>query len=354
MSGFQRQLAVVTGLALMVTNAAIVVGGVPLAVGLGLASLLALALLPGGSRRYLLRRLVRVVATVFAAMAIVWLLVHNYPDQSRSDPTGLIPAAERYGEWLGDLVAGELGSTQYSETVEEGVSRTIPISLQLLAYSQVLALAIAIPGSTIGARYRGRLPDLFFRTVGLLGTALPIFVSGILLVFLLSLGGFEVFGRSWGLTVFPAGRYRPLGDGLFVHLASIALPSLTLALSTTATYLVLLRGEIIQQLHGEHVQLARAKGLTPARVVRHHALRPAAPSLVAAIGAQSAVVLGNLVIIERIFLLPGFGDYVLVAIGRRDLAAVAGALFVVAIVLAVVNLFADALLLAVDPRLDLR
>ena len=69
-------------------------------------------------------------------------------------------------------------------------------------------------------------------------------------------------------------------------------------------------------------------------------------------GAQSALLLGNLVIVERIFLLPGFGDYVLVAIGRRDVAAVAGSLFVVAAVLAVINLFADALLLAVDPRLE--
>ena len=76
------------------------------------------------------------------------------------------------------------------------------------------------------------------------------------------------------------------------------------------------------------------------------------PSVVAAVAAQSSLILGNVVVIERIFLLPGFGDYVLVAIGRRDDLAVVGGLFVAAAILAVVNLFADALLLVVDPRLE--
>ena len=132
----------------------------------------------------------------------------------------------------------------------------------------------------------------------------------------------------------------------------MALPSLTLGLSTAAVYLVLLRSELIQQLMLDHVELARSKGIAPGRIVRHHALRPAAPTVVAAIAAQSGLIVGNLIIIERIFLLPGFGDYVIVAIIRRDLPAVAGAVFVAAAVLAVVNLVADALLLTIDPRLD--
>ena len=160
-----------------------------------------------------------------------------------------------------------------------------------------------------------------------------------------------LFGWSFGIDLFPTGRYVPLGRSVGDHLRSMALPSFTLAFTTAATYLVLLRSEMLQQLQSEHVQLARSKGLPPGRIVRSHAFRPAAPTMVAAIGAQSALVLGHLLVIERIFTLPGFGDYVLIAIGRRDVAAVAGALFVTSAVLAVVNLFADALLLAVDPRI---
>jgi peptide/nickel transport system permease protein len=131
----------------------------------------------------------------------------------------------------------------------------------------------------------------------------------------------------------------------------MVLPSFTLALTSAATYLVLLRSEMLQQLQLDHVQLARSKGLAPGQIVRRHAFRPAAPILVAAIGAQSGIILGYMVIVERIFLLPGFSDYVLVAIGRRDVIAIAGSLFVIAAILAVINLFADAMLLAVDPRL---
>ncbi len=329
-------------------------GGVPLAVGLGAAAIVALGVLPGGSRRYLLRRLVRSFLSVFLAMAIIWLLIHNFQNSVRTDETGFVAAMERYGQWLGDLAAGELGDTQYSETVAEGVSRTIPISLQLLAYSQLLALLIAVPGAMLGARYRGRAIDVGFRAIGMLGLAIPIFVSSLLLMFLFGVGDLELFGRSWGIQILPSGRYRPIGDGLVVHVRSMTLPSIALAASTAATYLVLLRSEMLQQLRSPHVELARAKGIPTGRIIRAHAFRPASPTLVAAVGAQSGLVLGNLVIVERLFLLPGFADYVLVAIGRRDVVAVAGSLFVVAIVLAVVNLFADAILLAVDPRLDAR
>ncbi|MGF1595593.1 MAG: ABC transporter permease [Acidimicrobiales bacterium] len=345
------RLVAITGLAIVAAVGAVAVGGVPLLAGLGLVAALALAALPGGSRRYLLRRVVQVVGSVFFAMAIVWLLVHNYPDASRLDDTGVVAAMERYIAWIGDVVAGEMGDTQYSETVEAGVSRTIPISLQLLAYSQVMAVVIAIPGAMLGARFRGRAADVGFRGVGLLGLAAPTFVSGPILVYLLGVGELNVFGAEIGVGIFPTGRYVPLGRGVVDHLASVALPSFTLALTTAATYLVLLRSEMLQQLQSEHVQLARSKGLTPFRIVRSHALRPAAPTMVAAIGAQSALVLGHLVVVERIFLIPGFGDYVLVAIGRRDVAAVAGALFVTSVIVGVVNLFADALLLVVDPRI---
>ncbi|MEL6984727.1 MAG: hypothetical protein AAFO29_20030, partial [Actinomycetota bacterium] len=89
----------------VVTLATVAVGGVPLLVGLVLAGLIGLVALPPGPRRYLLNRSVRVGATVLVTMAIVWLLVHNYPDASRQTPTGLIPAMERYGSWFGgDLV----------------------------------------------------------------------------------------------------------------------------------------------------------------------------------------------------------------------------------------------------------
>jgi len=347
------RLIAVTSLGLLLSLAAVAFGGIPLLAGLVALALLATVLLPARSRRYLLQRLARITATVVVAMALVWILVHNYPDASRTDATGLVPALIHYVAWLGDVVAGDLGgTTSYSETVGQGVSRTVPISLQLLAYSQVMAIALAVPGAVLGARYRGRLPDLGARAVGILGLTVPLFVTGVLLAQLLGVGDVNLGGIHIGFALLPTGRYIPLGDGIVPHVRSMLLPSLTLALGTAATYLVLLRSELLGQLTLDHVLLARSKGLPPGRIITRHALRPAAPSAVAAIAAQSAAMLGNVVIIEHIFLLPGFGDYVLVAVGRRDELAVVGGLFVAAAILAVVNLLADAALIAIDPRLE--
>ena len=346
-------MPVAVALAAVVTLATVAVGGVPLLAGLVLAVGVGLLAMPAPARRYLLRRSARVAATIGMTMAVVWFLVHNYPDAARETPAGLIPAMERYVEWLGGVVLGDLGPTaSYSETVSEGVGRTIPISAQLVAYSQIIAVAIALPGALLGARLRGRAIDVGFRAIGLAGLALPIFVTGPILAYGLGVGEIGLFGWEFGVQIFPTGRYRPIGDGLGDHLRSMALPSFTLGVSTAAAYMVLLRAEILQQLRSEHVTLARSKGVPPARIVRVHALRPAAPSVVAAVAAQSSLLLGNLLVVERIFTLPGFGDYVLVAIGRRDDLAVVGCLFVAAAILAVINLFADALLLVVDPRLE--
>ncbi len=369
-------MLVFASIAATLTLVSVAVGGISLLLGLGATAAAALAVLPGGSRRYLVRRLVRVVASILIAMAVVWFLMFNLPpspsirfadDQSLGGgggrfgfgigepevPSGVVAAMEAYGSWLGDLVTGSLGGlTSYSETVGEGVSRTIPLSMQLLLYSQIVALIVAVPAALIGARRRGGPGDVAARAVGLVGLSTPVYMLGPILVFLLAVGEFRLFGLEFGLQVLPSGRYTPIGTSLTGHLTSMALPSLTLGLSTAAVYLVLLRSELLQQLQLDHVALARSKGLSPSRIIRVHALRPAAPTLIAALAAQSGLIIGNLIIVERIFLLPGFGDYVIVAIVRRDLPAIVGAVFVSAVILGVINLFADALLLAVDPRLD--
>ncbi len=348
----KHRVALVSSLTVLITTVAIAVGGLPFAVALAIAGCATLAALPGGPRRYLMRRVGQVGFSIFLSMALVWLLVHNYPDASRTDDTGLIPAMSSYLDWIVDLVSGDLGASQYSETVGQGISRSLPISLQLVAYSQFLALAIAVPGALIGGQFRGRAGDVGARGLSMLGLSLPVFITGPLLVQLLGLGELNLFGFEVGWKIMPVVRYVPLGDGVVEHLKSMAMPSMTLAFNTAAIYLVLIRSQLIQQLQSQHVLLARVKGLRPSRIVRVHALRPASPAVVAAVAAQSGMILGNVVIIERIFVLPGFGDYTLIAIGRRDVLAVAGALFVAAIILGVLNLIADALLLVVDPRLD--
>ncbi len=367
----RTRVLVVTALSVSATFAIVAFGRVPLLVGLLGVAIAGYGLLPGGSQRYLIRRLVRVTASIAIAMAVVWILVYHFParppinftgetgfpgpggPQQRQPPEGFEPvsALRAYVSWLADLPTGNLGDTQYSETVTEGISRTIPISMQLVVYSQLIAGAIALPGALIGAQFRGKASDVGFRSISLLGLSVPIYVTGLLLVFLFSVGDVSIFGLDFGFRILPSGRYQPVGEGLGAHLKSMLLPSFSLGLGSAAIYLVLLRSELVQQLSLDHIELARSKGVPNRRIVRAHALRPAAPSVVAAVAANSAALLGHVIIIERIFLLPGFGDYLIIAIIRNDIPAIVGALFVATCILGMINVFADALLLALDPRI---
>ncbi len=146
--GGRLPIPAVVALATLLTFGTVAIGGVPLLAGLVLATAVAMAALPPSSRRYLVRRSGRVIVTIVATMAIVWFLVHNYPDASRDTPTGVVPAMERYVAWFGDVLLGDFGpSAGYSETVTEGVGRTIPISAQLVLYSQIIAVVIATPNA---------------------------------------------------------------------------------------------------------------------------------------------------------------------------------------------------------------
>ncbi len=365
------RVLVVAIVSIAATVAVVVVWRVPLAVGLIGLTLACFGLLPRTSRRYLARRLVRTTASIAMAMAVVWILIYHLPSSppldfagstgfpslsggpDRQPPDGFKPieALQAYVAWLADIPTGDLGDTQYSETVTEGIGRTIPISMQLVLYSQIIAAVIAVPGGLLGARMRGRKSDVGFRAGSLLGLSVPVYVTGMLLVYFFAVGKLDIFGLEIGFRVLPSGRYSPLGDGLAAHFKSMALPSISLGVSTAAIYLVVLRSELVQQLTLPHIELARSKGVSDRKIIRTHALRSAAPPVVAAVAAHSAAVLGNVIIIERIFLLPGFGDYVIIAIIREDIPAIVGALFVTTCILAVVNLFAEALLLTLDPRI---
>ena len=252
----RRRVIAAAGICLVAVFASLLLGGVPLVLGLGAGAFAVAVAMPGAPRRYLFRRLGGILISVALAMWFMWLLAHNYPDASRLDEPGVIPAFARYIDWIGGLVAGDLGYSQYSETVWEGISRTIPLSLQLLIYSQVLAVGLAVPGALVGARFRGRIADVVSRAIGLLGLATPIIIIGPILVFLFAVGSIGIFGLDFGWKILPAGRYVPFGDGVVDHIKSMLLPSVTLALTTAASYMVVLRSEVILQLRQDHARLA--------------------------------------------------------------------------------------------------
>ena len=256
-----------------------------------------------------------------------------------------LPLHERFLTWLGNALQGDLGRSPLSgEAVTEAIAHRLPVSLLVMAYAQVLALAIALPlGLWAGYREGGTADRLI--SSGAFGVlAVPHFVLGLLLILVLAV---------W-LRWFPATGYVPFGSDPLGSLRSLTLPALTLALVEAPVYLRLLRSDLAATLREEFITVARAKGLSDRQVLLRHALRPSTFSLITVMGINIGHLIGGAVIIETVFALPGVGRLLIEAITRRDYVTLQGVVLFIGAAFVVVNLLVDALYTVLDPRLAAR
>ncbi|TDC55600.1 ABC transporter permease [Actinomadura sp. KC345] len=252
------------------------------------------------------------------------------------------PFWRRYLAWLGGVVTGDLGTSYITSTpVTESLAQRLPVTLELLLLSQVVSLGLAVPAGVAAARRAGGLLDRTLTTVsfGLLST--PVFVSGVVLIM--------IFAVRWPLL--PATGYTPFGVDPAGNLRSMLLPAVTLAAAQLAVYARLLRSDLIATLREDYITLARARGLSPRRVLWRHALRPSAISLVTVVGLNLGALIGGAVIIETLFGLPGVGRLIVDSILSRDYLVVQGGVLVVAVGYVLVNFGIDLLYGVLDPRI---
>ena len=255
------------------------------------------------------------------------------------------PLPQRFGAWVWNAVQGDLGRSPLSgEAVTEAIAHRLPVSVQLMLFAQILALAMALPLG-IWAGYReGGLVDRLVSSASFGVLAVPHFVLGLLLILVLAI---------W-LRWFPATGYVPFSDNPFESIRSMTLPSLTLALVEAPVYLRLLRSDLATTLREEFVTVARAKGLPDWQILLRHALRPSMFSLITVMGINIGHLIGGAVIIETVFALPGVGRLLIEAITRRDYLTLQGVVLFIGTTFVVVNLMVDALYSVLDPRLSAR
>ena len=262
------------------------------------------------------------------------------------------PLFNRYGDWLGDVVMGDLGtSVQRREEVSDGVLHALTPSLQLMFYSVVLSLAMAMPLGVWAAYREGQTPDRIINTVMLGFFAVPPFVLAVVSVLFLSIGGIKMAGVDVGFSLLPASRYVPFGQDKTDHFKHLLLPAFSLSMGQAAVYMRLLRSDMIATLRLPFIDLARSKGLSDRRILWHHALRPSMFTVLTVMGFTVGTVVGGAMIIEAIFVLPGLGGYVIGSIAQRDFIAVQGAILVIATLYILTLTMLDFVYLAVDPRL---
>ena len=305
---------------------------------------------------YVLRRLAQLVPVAVGVTILTFLLVHLIPGDpavsvlgNRATPQlvaqlhkewGLDRSLpEQYWLFLERLGHGDLGDALlYRVPVREMVIERTPVTLWLLSYSTVLAMLIAVPLATLAARRKDGPVDQVVRAVPIVGLGMPAFWVGIMLILLLA-------AQVW--KVFPVGGYE---NGLRGHLVSLFLPALTVAIGTVPLLIRSLRASLLGVLESDYVTTARAKGLPERRVLIRHALRNGIMPMITVLGINLGFLIGNTVVIEKVFALPGVGAMIYDGISQRDFAVVQGVTLVLAALVVLVNIVIDVTYSLLDPR----
>lgn len=268
------------------------------------------------------------------------------------------PFFEQYGTWLGHLVQGDLGKDYQSNTeVSDKVAAALPVSLQLMLYAQLIALAFAIPLGVFTAYRVGTKADRAVNTGAFALLALPSFVLALALAYWVGvkwkpdipfLGQIPVTGYEpgWLEPVFG----QPSGD-LGKHFATMLLPAISLAAGLIAVYMRLLRSDMIATLQENYITMARAKGLSDKRILWRHALRPSSLTLLTVAGLNFGTLIGGAVAVEVIFGIPGIGTLIYQAINARQIVELQSYIAIIAIGYVLINFAIDSAYVVLDPRI---
>ncbi len=252
------------------------------------------------------------------------------------------PLVVQYAHWLWGLLHGDLGySWRTHQTVAALVAAKLPVTLQLGAMAFAFALLIGVPAGVLSAVKRGTAWDHVANLVGLAGLSTPNFWLGIMLILLVSVQ------LGW----LPPSGYVPLATDPLQSLATTVMPAFVLGNATAAVLMRHVRSAMLTTLDQDYVRTARAKGLTERRVVIRHALRNALVPVVTLGALELGTLFSGAVLTEQVFSIPGFGKLVVDAVFTRDYPVVQGVVMVTATLYILLNLAADVLYVALNPRL---
>ena len=310
---------------------------------------------------YFLRRLVQVPLVLFFVTAIIFALMKVTP----GDPIAIMlgPYAteetlsalraefyldrtvpEQYLLWIRDLLGGDLGhSIRSQELVTDMVANRFPVSMVIALMATLVSLLLAIPAGVYAAYRRNSVWDyglMGFTTVGL---SVPTFTLALvlILVFALELRWVPIAGiglRTWS-------------DGFSAFVLPYVLPVVALAVTTVAELARIVRASMLEVLEQEFIRVARAQGIGDALILVAHALKNVLIPVITVVAVVFAFQVGNTITIEYLFSIPGVGSALIAAVINRDFPVIQGLTLVVGIFFIGMNLLADILYAAVDPRI---
>ncbi|QYN33774.1 ABC transporter permease [Pseudonocardia sp. DSM 110487] len=241
------------------------------------------------------------------------------------------PLPVRFVIWAGSALTGDLGDSWFSaQKVADAIFSRLPVTLALVFVSIVLVAVIATLMGMAAATRRGWI-DRVVQVGAVVGDALPGFVFAIVLV--------AVFAMQ--LRLFPAISTITPGSSVDAWVATLALPVIAIVVNSVASSAQQIRSAVITQLERDYVRTLRSRGIGEREILFKHVLRSAAPAGLTVIGLQFVGLLGGVVIIERVFAVPGIGALAVDATTSGDIPIVMGVVVYTVIVVVVVNLLID-------------
>ncbi len=272
------------------------------------------------------------------------------------------PIWQQYLGYLNQLAHGDLGNSLVTKKPVLAEFLTLfPATVELGLVAIIIATLIGVPVGVIAAIKRGSWFDQISMTGALVGFSMPIFWWGLLLIILFSgiLGWTPVSGRISLMYFFPPVTGFMLIDsllsgqkGAFASAVShLILPSIVLATIPLAVIARQTRSAMLEVMGEDYVRTAKAKGLSPARVIGIHALRNAMIPVITTIGLQIGVLLAGAILTETIFSWPGIGKWMIDSISRRDYPVVQSGLLLIAGIVMIVNLLVDLTYGLINPRI---
>jgi len=298
------------------------------------------------------RRVVRLVVVLAGVSVVTFAILHvsgdpvalMMPEAPEADRAALRlamgfndPLTVQFGRFVASIARGDFGKSFFHRAPALPlVLERMPTTLLLTVLAMALSLALAVPLGIVSAVRRNSVIDHGATFVVFLGTSMPVFWTGIMLMLLFAV------------------RLRLLPVSGWDSWAALILPAITLASASTPLLLRIVRSSMLDVINLDYVRTARAKGVSEWLVICHHALVNAALPLVTVAGLQFGLLLGGAIITETVFAVPGVGRLIVGAIRQLDFPIVQAGVFVFALIVVLVNFAVDLLYIYLNPQIRVR
>ncbi|MBM7587679.1 dipeptide transport system permease protein [Bacillus pakistanensis] len=303
-------------------------------------------------KTYLMKRLLAMMVTLWVIITLTFFLMHSIPGSPFNEERATSEAVQKnleahyhldepllvqYGMYLKSVITLDFGPSikKSSQTVNEMLGRGFPVSFELGMVTLVIATLSGIILGIIAALRHNGMIDYLAMTIAVLGISIPNFVMATLLI--------QQVAVNWGI----------LPVATWTSVRHMILPTLALATGPMALIARLTRSSMLEVLTQDYIRTAKAKGLSPVKIVVKHALRNALLPVVTVMGTLAASILTGTFVIEKIFAIPGMGKYFVESINTRDYPVIMGTTVFYSAILILMLFLVDLAYGVLDPRIKL-